>query len=71
MKVKNIPFVEAFLTYKHGSTSRFEKGHFVCPVVCGVLVVCGFIIDMHITRVLCENTGSMGIDFATAKIVRV
>ena len=70
MKVKNIPFVEALLTCKQGGNSRFEKGHYVCHVVCGVLVVCGFIVNMHITRLLCENTGSMGIDFATAKTVR-
>ncbi len=46
----------------------FEKGHFVCPAVCGVRNVCGPIADVRTLESLCENSRLLAKNLARVKI---
>ena len=45
----------------------FEKGHFVCPVVCYARNVRGTIADVHMVEALCENSTWFTKNLARAK----
>lgn len=45
----------------------FDKGHFVCPAVCGAHNVCGPIANVRTSESLCENSTLFTKNFARAK----